>query len=284
MWLKISLMLYILFMNAAEYGVARQISYRGGLYYSSGTYFFDELTRSFQVSNGLTLSYNKLSVTATFPYLVQSSPWVSYSAGGGIPTGGTQSGEVRRAGYGSHIGSGSGRISRLTMKDTTSYRLSGFIDPVLTSGYRIFSGQQGKTFMYVNANLKIPISGPSVGFGTGAWDMGLGLSASQRIGASWMFFADVMHWWMGDMDELPLNNTLAYGVGIGKIFTGTKWIINGNYSGFTSIVENYPSPKNISLGTGYRHNDRLFLNTTAGMGLSETSPDFSFGLGWSLQI
>ena len=263
---------------------AQELSYRGGVNYSTGSYFFTENTGTFYINNGLSLQMNRLTLSANIPYLVQNSPWISYSNMGGLPTGGTQSGEVRRAGMNGGMGGGGGRRQQIVLIDTTSYTQSSFSDPSVYTGFRVYTSSNGKSVVMINGQLKIPVTNPSKGFGTGAWDSSLGVSVSQSIGMNWMFFGDVSHWWMGDMDDLKLNNTWAFGIGLGKMLSGGKWLINTNFNALTSILDDYDPPMNLSVGSGYRVNSNTLLNMTWSLGLSESSPDVSVGVGWSYKL
>lgn len=282
-WAKVLLLIIVAIPARLEMLYAQELSYRGGVSYSSGSYFFTENTGTFYMNNGLSLQMNRFTLSASIPYMVQNSPWISYSNMGGLPTGGTQSGEVRRAGMNGGMGGG-GRRHQIALIDTTSYTQSSFSDPSVYTGFRVYTASNGKSVVMVNGQLKIPVTNPSKGFGTGAWDSALGVSVSQSIGTAWMFFGDVSHWWMGDMDDLKLNNTWAFGIGLGKMLSGGKWLINSNFNAFTSILDDYDPPVSLSVGSGYRANSNTLLNMTMSLGLSESSPDVSVGVGWSYQL
>jgi hypothetical protein len=278
-------MMFTLCLFAAVPGLdAQQLRYNGGMSYSSGSYFFGKNTGSFYLNNGLNAEFKRFSFSVNVPFVVQSTPWISYSPGGGIPTGGMQNGQVQKGRSGNPMGPGHGRHRQIDLADTVSYTRASFSDPTVRAGFRLYSGRDGRTALTMNGNLKIPLSKPSYGYGTGARDGGAGLSVMQRAGFTWMFFADATWWWFGNMDELKLKNSLAFGAGIGKIFPGSGWMINTSLNGFTTILDSYDPPLNLSFGAGYRVHDGLFLNALIGFGLSESSPGVSGGLGWSVKL
>lgn len=165
---KVLLLILIVTQVRLEILFAQELSYRGGVSYSTGSYFFTENTGTLYITNGLSLQMNRLTLSANIPYMVQNSPWVSYSNMGGIPTGGTQSGEVRRAGMNGGMGGGGGMCHQIVLIDTTSYTQSSFSDPSVYTQFRVYTTSNGKSVVMIIGQLKIPVSNPSKGFGTGA--------------------------------------------------------------------------------------------------------------------
>lgn len=267
---------------------AQSVRWQGSTSYSSGSYYFSETTGSFYISNGLSVEAKGVNISVSMPYVVQSTPWISYTTAGKLPTGGTQSGEVHGSGSGSGSGSGGqgmgGRRNIIELPDTTTYNRSSFSDPSVALSAAVVNNYSSRTSIYLNANLKIPLSDPASGFGTGAWDGGAGISLSKGLGSTVMIFTDLMYWWLGDMEDLPLKNGLSYGVGIGKLFRGSAWTGNLSFSGFTEIVDGYDPPLTLAGGAGYRVSEKASLTFSAGTGLSESSPDFTITFGWSVSL
>ncbi len=273
-------------MIAAGYGqsMAQNVVYSGGVQYSAGAYYFEETTKSFYLTNGFSWQTDRYSLSASFPFVVQSTPWVSYTEFGGVPTGGTQSGEVHQSGRRNHGGgNGEGR-NRLALSDTTSYTRAGFSDPSLSASLNLYSNAARRISVSLNGQVKIPLTNPSTGYGTGAWDTGAGLAVSNSFRTQWMVFVSAMYWWMGDMDELELNNTLAYGVSVGRMTQGGRLLVTTSFNGFTRIADEFDPPLTIGLGAGLRASRVVFLNSHLTFGLSEAAPDLSAGAGWSIRF
>lgn len=266
--------------------IAQDLRYYGGVSYTSGSYFFSERTGSFYLNNGVYARYGRLSLSANIPFVVQSTQWVSYSPYGSIPTGGGENSEVRRVGMGTGTGHGhgGGRQRMVNLADTVSYSRSGFSDPSFQAGLMVYSDKDRKTSVSVNSQVKLPFTNPSSGFGTGKWDVSAGLSAAQVIWGSWMLLADASWWWLGDMDELELNNVLAFSAGIGKLIPAKSWMINASVMGSTAIIDNFDPPLSLAFGAGYIISPRVILNANTTFGLSESSAGFSAGFGWSIAI
>jgi hypothetical protein len=262
---------------------AQTVSYSGGAQYSTGSYYFENSTNSFYLSNGFMLQAGKINVSLNVPYVIQSSPWISYTEMGGIPTGGTQSGEVTQAGR--HAGQGSGkRGNNITLIDTTSYNQAGFSDPTISASLTILSNLRKRTIISLNSQLKIPVANPSSGFGTGAWDGGVGASFSKGVSNNLMIFGHSAYWWMGDMEEFQLRNVMSYGVGLGFFLNGGNLIFNGSLNGITKISGEFAAPASIIFGTGINANERIFISANLSAGLSEASPDLGIGLGWTVKL
>lgn len=278
---------------------AQDLSYSGNVQYATGSYFFEDRTESFSISNGLTLSGGKLKVNFSVPFVIQNSPWVSYNAIGYIPTGGPENRTVRDStgmgnGHGKGDGKGMNKISNypfarqnskrqeILLPDTSSYRQSSFGDPNIYANLNIYSSPSGTSSIQLNSSIKLPLANPSSGFGTGEWDYGLGLSASQRIGKLFVII-DLMKWWFGNLPDLVLENPLAYGAGVGWSIN-SKWIINTSFNGYTEIINNIDPPMAVGFGIGHFFSQKISINGSTFVGLSESSSDFSVGVGWTVKL
>jgi len=287
-------------LSAAGSVCAQQVTYSGTLQYTTGSYFFEENTESISLVNGFGFSAGSLSVSISVPFIIQNSPWVSYGGPGQIPTGGPEhkavreaSGSRRDGGHG--IGGTPSPMLELNQEmqkqgkklvvlaDTSSYTKASFGDPGLFTSLILYTSYTGSAFIRLNTGLKFPLANPGSGFGTGKWDYGAGLSASQRI-ERWIIFTYLMKWWLGNFEELSLNNPLTYSFGLGHSFGDGRWLINSTYSGYTKIIDGYEPPKNLNFGVGFLASDRTSLSSTLTFGLSESSSDLSFGLGWSISF
>jgi len=262
---------------------AQTVSYNGSAQFSTGSYYFENSTNSFFLSNGLSMQSSRFTTSINVPYVVQSTPWISYTYVGGIPTGGTQNGEVYQSGRQDRQGSGR-RQNAIPLADTTSYSKSGFSDPTISASFTILSNRYHRVIVSLNGNLKVPFANPSNGFGTGAWDTGVGVSVSKGIFQNMMVFANSMYWSLGDMDELELKDAVSYAVGLGFFINRGTVMFNSSLNGMTQVAEEFDAPISLNLGTGLNMYERISLNANVSTGLSEASPDFSFGLGWSIRL
>lgn len=276
---------------------AQQINYSGSMHYASGSYFFDENTGSFSLSNGFSISGQNLTVSFSLPFIIQSSPWLSYGATGYIPTGGPQHGSLtdstghRPGGGGKGQGGNKKTITTSMMRgdktivlpDTVSYAESSFGDPNIYANFKLYSSDSGNTNVQLNSGLKIPVADPANGFGTGEWDYGVGGSLSQRFGY-YFIYLNLMKWWFGDMPDLKLQDPLSYSIGLSRSLAQNKWYLNTTFSGYTEIIKDYDPPLNIGFNIGYFVSERVSLNGSVILGLTESSADQSFGIGWTVKL
>lgn len=264
------------------------LNYSGSVQYATGSYIFAERTHSVYLFNGLDLSHGRLQASVSVPIIYQSSPWVSYTVGGGVPSGGPQQGTVGGHGPGGGPGGGSGAGRRrggdpIVLPDTATYDDIGVGDPSLRVDLTLLRGTTGPT-VRLAGSAKAPIADVNRGFGTGAWDTGFGLSLSQRLG-HWFLFGEALHWWLGDMDDLTLQNAVSYSASIGRAFQDGRLGALASVSGYTEIIDTAAPPLQTALGLSYQFGGGAYsLNATVSAGLSESMPDVSMSLGWRVAL
>lgn len=260
--------------------MAQRISWSGNMQYSTGTYFFTEPVNSFYFVNGITISSGRLSASAGLPFIVQNTPWVSYAGSGPMPTGGPQHGSVQQGSGGS--GQMGGGRRHIVIPDTGTYSQTGFGDPWVNLSVSLLNPGR-TTSLRLTSGFKIPIVDPDRGFGTGAWDAGAGLSLAQRIQKT-ILFADASYWWLGDLEDLDLKNSLSYGLGVGRMFYPSKWMVTSSLQGSTAIIDNFDPPISVNAALGYLFSGTASVNGVISVGLSESAPDFTFGFGWDIKL
>jgi len=272
----------------------QQVTYSGSAQYATGSYFFEKSTNSFYLTNGIRVADNGVSISLNVPYTIQNTPWLSYSGIGYIPTGGPQNGMVSDMGKGRGKGKGGQGQTRgmasvstvdeaVPLADTVSYNKYGFSDPNLYLSVRLSPDRATATSLYLNAGVKIPFANPETGFGTGAWDLGAGLSLTQRFG-TFFISADAMYWHLGDMQDLNFNDPVSFGLGLGKSWKNGKWLLSGLLTGYTRIIEGYDPPLSLGIGLGHFLTKKITLNANISFGLSESSSDVGGGIGWSVRL
>lgn len=266
---------------------AQTVSWSGSGQFSTGSYFFEETTKSFYFVNGLQYSNKRFSLGAHVPLIIQNSPWISYTAQGNVPTGGTQHGAVGRGAGNRQSGNsgmmpGMGKHGKIQLPDTTSYNQMGVGDPWVNASFSLLQ-PWSRTSVRITTGVKVPVASPAKGFGTGAWDVGAGFSLSQRI-RDFFLLGDVSYWSYGDMDELELKNIISYGAGIGHKSPYTNWILSGSFRGSTTLIEDIDPPMSVNLGAAYTYPDSRSIHVMFLIGLTESAPDFSAGIGWNLLL
>lgn len=253
---------------------AQEVSYVGSVQAATGDYFFTERTNSVYFVNGLSVTAPRYTVSLSVPVIVQDAPWVSYGVAGALPSGGPQQAAVG----GQHGGGGPGRRHDVVVVDTSSHREVGLGDPMLRAGLTLVPTRRGRPSLRLSAGLKPPLADVDRGFGTGAWDVGAGVSASAVVGRR-LLFVDLMAWSLGDMEDLELRDALYYSVGIGQPLRGGRAGILATFAGATRIIDGTDPPLSAGLGLSY---DALSAGVT--VGLTDSSPDVAVTLGWRVPL
>lgn len=272
--------------TAAAPAQSQTVNYTGSVQYATGSYIFAERTHSVYLANGLTLSHGRVQASVSVPIIYQSSPWVSYSGVGGVPSGGPQQGAVGR-GPGPYDDRGGRRSDRdiVVLPDTATYADVGIGDPSLRADLTLRRGLNGGPSIRLAGSVKAPTADVDRGFGTGAWDGGLGAAISKRI-RSWFLFGEAMHWWIGDMQEVILQNSVAYSLSLGRSLSNGRVGLLASLSGYTdALVEDVDPPLQGAFGLSYAFGDGQYgINASASFGLSEATPDASFAFGWRVTL
>lgn len=296
-------------LSLAGRAAGQEITYSGSLQVSTGDYYFTERTNSAYLSNGLSLKTGALRISASLPVIWQSSPWVSHARGGVVPTGGTQQDEVgdrlgergrdrdgtgpgpsaarARAGTvgdtGGAVRAAAVRAGRIVLEDTTGYEEVGVGDPVFRAELDLTPGGPTRWSVALAGEVKPSLADPDRGFGTGAWDGGVDLSVTRRLSSTFLF-ASVGYQVLGDMEELELKDPLTYAAGLGFTRPGATVGLLASVSGSTRILENTDPPLQIGAGMNLRTAPGRNLGANVALGLTESSPDVSVAVGWTLEL
>jgi hypothetical protein len=133
----------------------------------------------------------------------------------------------------------------------------------------------------VSASVKVPVVEAGA-FGTGEWDVGAAASLSRFVGRRTMLGIDVSYWHLGDMPELPLDDTVTGTLTVGQAL-GRAWTASLSLSGGQSSIAGLPAPWWAGLLVG-RAFSRGMWGLTASVGLSDGAPDFTAGLVWRARL
>lgn len=253
-----------------------QVAYSGSVQYATGDYIFTERTSSFYLFSGLSASFGRAIVDVSVPLIVQNTPWVSYSGGRMIASGGAEHDSV-----GGHMGGRHG--GGISLPDTAPFDQMGLGDPVASAGVELWRERGALPSVRVLGLVKAPLADVDRGFGTGEWDYGGGLSLAKTAGSLFLF-ADATYWALGDLPGLELKDGLSYGVAVGIPFGGARWSLLGSFSGSTTVVEGTDPPAQIGVGVSRYLDSGRSLSGSAAMGLSESSPDLSLSIGWRIPL
>lgn len=283
---------------------AQEVSYTGSLQYSTGAYVFQQRTHSVYLISGLGVRGDRLELSGSLPVVLQNSTVVTWVQGMPVPTGGPDHEALRRREPGSKIptrrgGGGMGPGGRMAgsaavlpgqtgpgTEATDSVTFSdefgvNVADPYLSGSVEAFSGLGTVRSVRFSAGTKIPLADVESGVGTGEWDYAAGTSLTLGLGGVYLF-GDVTWWWLGDLPELELEDGLSYGVGAGGSVLDGRATVLATVSGAQSSVATVDPPVMAGVSLGYTLREGRSLSLGLSAGLTESSPDVSLYLGWTL--
>ena len=251
----------------------QQIDYSGSVQYASGDYLFPERSNALFLYNGLGLTVGRVRLSASLPLVFQQTPWVIYSdATGTGPTGdGTAAGADATGGIDAVVA------------DTISYEEFGLGDPMARVDFRLLDEKGLRPSIRVTVDVKAPVGDVERGFSSGEWDYAGGLSLMKSVGTTFVFM-DFAYWYMGDMPGVELENSLAYGAGIGQSLGAGRLGLLASIFGSSRIQSTVDPPLQVSLGLSYLMNLRRSLMISASAGLTDSAPDISVSVGWFIRF
>lgn len=298
------LWVYVALLAAGSAGCAvpagaQRLEYTGAVQGASGDYIFTDRTTSIALSSGLAVTAGRVRVVVTLPLLYQNSTAVTYVGGVPVGTGGPDAGAVRDRQQGSTVPMGPRRAQRgaadgvagpafqelpggQVVAEPGDFRFD-VGDPLLDAAVDVYRGFGIVQAVSVHGIAKAPLADAASGVGTGAWDYGGGATLGLG-GARNHLVADATYWVVGDMPDLPLENSLAYTVSAGRSYAGGRWTVMASVAGATSVVANADDPLSIGVGIGHAPRSTRGFGAGVSLGLSESSPDVTTYLGWRFAL
>lgn len=267
---------------------AQEVTYFGGASWATGSYVFDRSSNTFMLSNGLRLRVGAVDVGVSVPLTAYDGGLMTtVIQGSTVPTGGSQHEQIADRQPGETLGTRRGRSGGSSTQDSVlvfddAYSLA-VGDPYLTANGQIHSGMGALRAVSLSAGAKVPVSDPDSGLGSGAWDFGAGASAIVAAGRT-LILADLSYRWVGDLPDLELRDGVAYMLGFSRpAFSGSGSVLLA-LSGMTPIVEGMEAPVTVLASLGRSTGGGAFVSFGVGFGLTESAPDVSVNLGWSVPL
>jgi len=251
----------------------QQIDYSGSVQYASGDYLFPARSSALFLYNGLGLTAGRVRLSASLPLVFQRTPWVIYSDATGTDS----------VGDGATAGQDATGGVEAVVADTVSYEEIGLGDPMARLDLRLLDERGLRPSIRVTLDVKVPVGDVERGFSSGEWDYAGGLSAMKSLGTTFVFI-DVAYWYMGDMPGVELENSLAYGAGVGQSLGAGRLGLLASIFGSSPIQPTVDPPLQVSLGLSYLMDLRRSLMISASAGLTDSAPDISLSFGWFLRF
>lgn len=246
---------------------AAQVYYTGSALFGSGTYGLVERTTGFSLSNGLSLYARPFRISANVPAIGQSSPAISTTGTGVIPSGESP-------------GSGRGSADESATDYSSVY---GIGDPVVRVDIEALRMRTHLPAIQIFGQTKMPLADPADGLGTGEWDFSTGLSLAKGVG-NVLVLIEAAFWMLGDSPDAELENPVSLNASLGRSFGGGKVMASAIYSACTEIVAGTEPPQQIGAGFNYISRGGRAIGGTAMFGLSESTSDASVSLGWTIPL
>lgn len=270
---------------AAASPSAQTLTYAGALQGATGNYIFSQRTTTASLTNGLTLGAGRLTLSASVPLLYQSTPWVSQSGAGMIPTGGPESGTAHggKGGGGTMAAMSVVNAARIVMPDTAQFDKAGVGDPAAFASLRLVNDGVGVPAIHVTGAVKFPVASVRSGFGTGEWDYGAGAGLSKQLGAMFVA-ADVMYWWLGDMPDLAFRNPVTFAGTVSRLVAHDRYAVYANAWGSTKSLADIEAPAQVGAGVCRMQSGLCVLGFGLSFGLTSSSPDLSATINWQVPL
>jgi hypothetical protein len=157
-------------------------------------------------------------------------------------------------------------------------------DPIVHAGTDLFVSADGRRRLSFQGLAKLPLADPASGVGTGKVDYGAGVNLSFTL-SSVFLFADVSHWVVGDLADLPLRDVTGGALGVGRAFGEMGRVsLMGTVSGATAVVAGTDPPLSAGFGLGVLLGGDRSVNVGGSVGLSESSADWTIWTGWRVGV
>lgn len=247
---------------------AASLYYTGSALFGTGTYGLADRTSGGSLTNGLMLYARPLRISANVPAIGQSTPMISTTGTGFVPSGGS--------------GSGSGPDGS-DAAETSYESVYGIGDPVVRADLEALRMRGRLPAVQIFGQTKIPLADPADGLGTGEWDFAAGLSLAEGAGR-FLILIESAYWMLGDTPDTDFENPVSLNVNVGRAFAGGKLMASAIYAACTEIVSGAEPPQQAGVGLNYFTSSGRAIGGTAMFGLSESTSDVSVSLGWTVPL
>jgi hypothetical protein len=271
---------------------AQGLYYEGGLSVATGRYIFADRTTSWSLTTGVALGGPRLTWRVAWPVYLQNTTLISLAGPGGtVPTGGSASGAVADSGA-ARKGRGDGRDGGAPMMRVASTRQIVETPASAVTGYQIAVGDPtaqvtwraldgASTALSASVVVKVPVADTAT-FGTGEWDVGGTVGASQRLAARTFVGLDAAYWHLGDLETLAFRDVVS-GTASLVYLSPSGWGGGVGVSAATASMDGYDGGAWVSAHLSHVAGSGSW-SVHGGVGLTETTPDLTLGLAWRVRV
>lgn len=244
---------------------------------TGGNYFYNESSTLYFLYGGIRYQNENFSLYSYIPLVAQNRPGFTQSGMMIIPTGreSAESGEGNGGMMnGGNLHGGNNSVNQTSMMNS-EISLGDFY---LYGSYQLFNEINNPIDLYFTPGIKFPTASSSSGIGTGKFDYSLSANVRRSI-ESFVLLAEAGFIKFGDPDGIDYKDPFTYGVGLGKFISENGNSVLLYFLSYTTILDNYEPPRQLSLGFNFKLNSTVVLSLIGSKGLSNYSPDFSFSAG-----
>jgi hypothetical protein len=163
----------------------------------------------------------------------------------------------------------------------TSSTVTGFGDPLMRVDFSVFQDSGRDLQVGISGSVKPSIVSADDGLGTGATDVAAGATLFKSVGGT-SFMADLQFWKYGDPAGIDFPNSLAYGIGIGRVLQAGRTSAMVSLGGFSHGLDGTTNLMQLNAGLLVLASRRQSVSVTAGFSLNDRLGDFSIGTSWRI--
>src|SRR5690606_8968765 len=241
---------------------------------TGGNYFYNESSILYFLYGGIRYQNENFSVYGYIPVAAQNRPGFTQSGMMIIPSGRENEGQGGMMNEGGNMHGGNNSVNQSSMMNSQI----SLGDLYLYSSYQLFNEVSNPIDLYFTPGIKFPTASASSGIGTGKFDYSISASMRRSI-ESFVLLAEAGFIKFGDPDGINYKDPFTYGIGLGKFISENGNSVLLYFLSYTNILDNYESPRQLSLGLNFKLNPETTLSFISSKGLSNYSPDFSLSAG-----
>lgn len=256
----LSLYFFITFMLLASAATAgEKFTINTTLAYNTGKYIYDARINDYILYLGAYYKKERFSISTSLPLVLERD---------------------NRSDVQETSTSGSG--SQKDIKNSPAYA-SGLSDLYIYAEYEFYRSQSILPRAFITGQVKVPTTTKSTLFSSGKFDYSLALALRKMYG-TFKIFADVGYLTLGDPEGINYSNPFFYGIGIGKHAQNGRSSITFYYQEYGQIIPGLTPPRQLTAGYFRSITKILGISFYGSKGFGESSPEYSFAVGFDLKI
>lgn len=159
----------------------------------------------------------------------------------------------------------------------------GIGDLYVYGSYNLLSPNYNPLQISLDGYIKVPTAVSSFNYGTGQFDYSLSLSLKKNY-QSILLYTQIGYLVLGDTKTIEYKDPLTVSLGIGTNFNSLIHALYLEYDSYSTVLNGFSSPKQISLGYSYIVNPSLSYSIITSYGLNSSVSDFLISGGINIGL